>query len=81
MKLYFSGHLHLYERTHPICYNGTFLAKKDSKYDMSCPVYVIEGSGGNDRYMQTSDDCTLAFTQTRLKTSVPPLPTTQASAY
>lgn len=62
LKLYFSGHLHLYERTHPICRNGSFLARKDSSYDMSCPLYVIEGSGGNDRYIQTTEDCTLLIT-------------------
>lgn len=56
MKLYISGHMHLYQRTKPICYNGTVLPESLT-HDMSCPIYVIEGAGGNDAYLQMDYDC------------------------
>ena len=57
MKLYFSGHLHLYERTKPICYNGSFPSKVSPYVDMQCPVYIVEGAGGNNDYIQTEESC------------------------
>ena len=54
MKLYFSGHIHVYERTKPICPDGTFSTQNDSDtYNSSCPVYVVEGAGGNDLFVET----------------------------
>lgn len=60
MDLYFSGHLHYYERTHSICWNLTnsqYHVNIDQEkeqgadiYKDDCPVYVIEGSGGNNYF-------------------------------
>ena len=51
MDLYLSGHLHSYERILPLCDNDTF----GEDYSGKCPVYVIEGSAGNDYYVQMED--------------------------
>jgi hypothetical protein len=55
MKLYLSGHLHVYERTAPICFNGSFIRSDSDQYNMSCPIYVVEGVGGSDIYLQMKD--------------------------
>jgi hypothetical protein len=52
MKLYLSGHVHVYERTFPICFDGTIIQSKNNEYNMNCPLYVVEGAGGNDFYVQ-----------------------------
>jgi len=41
MKLYLSGHLHLYERTKPICFDDSIINNANNSYDMSCPIYVV----------------------------------------
>jgi hypothetical protein len=53
LKLYLSGHVHAYERTKPICANGSFVEEIDGRYSFDCPVYIVEGVGGNDMYVQT----------------------------
>lgn len=55
MGLYLSGHLHLYERSHQICRNGSIIKKDDGEYNGGCPLYVVEGAGGNDKYVQLVD--------------------------
>ena len=52
MDMYFSGHLHLYERTKPICPNGTIQEDSSGPYSMQCPIYTVEGAAGNDDYVQ-----------------------------
>jgi len=53
MKLYFSGHVHVYERSKPICPDGTFSTQENDTYNASCPVYIVEGAGGNDIFIET----------------------------
>lgn len=53
MKLYISGHLHLYERTKPICPDNSFPEKVSNNFSIGCPVYIVEGAGGNNDYIQT----------------------------
>ncbi len=61
MKLYLSGHLHVYERTAPICFNGSYMKSDSGEYNMSCPIYVIEGVGGSDQYLQMNEECICVF--------------------
>lgn len=53
--MYFSGHLHYYERTKMICDNGSFSAEKNGIFEKSdkdaCSIYVIEGAAGNNYYV------------------------------
>lgn len=56
LKLYLSGHLHVYERTKPICPNNSYLSMS-VPYSMDCPVYIVEGVGGNNDYVQTEKEC------------------------
>lgn len=57
MSLYLAGHVHAYERSKPICFNGSFPESNNYKVGSDCPVYIVEGTGGNDFYVQMDEQC------------------------
>ena len=57
LNLYLSGHLHTYERSKPICFNGSIVENTADNVSFECPVYIVEGAGGNDMYVQVEDLC------------------------
>lgn len=57
VDLYLSGHLHIYERTKPICGGDEkdFREAKvglDNMYTKDCPVFVVDGSAGNTMWVE-----------------------------
>jgi hypothetical protein len=63
VDLYFSGHLHIYERTKPVCGLNNYskpLYSNDTinVYETGCPIFVVEGAGGNNYFVEKDRHCT-----------------------
>jgi hypothetical protein len=67
MSMFFSGHLHIYERSKQICNGGD--AIRSGRIDElhfeyavkeNCSIFVVEGAAGNNYYVETDRHCTFA---------------------
>lgn len=64
MNMFFSGHLHIYERSKQICNGGLLIrtGKVDEEHyeynsEDNCSIFVIEGATGNNYYVETERHC------------------------
>ena len=67
MALFFSGHLHFYERSRQICRREGQLQPSPQtgpnyQSNEDCTIFVLEGAAGNNYFVETSQHCTHGLT-------------------